>query len=64
MTQPKPQLGITIFLYIFGLTLIVTAIIILLKGFGIVSWIPSYVIWALVLLTIGCGILAAINQRR
>ncbi|MGB2927257.1 MAG: hypothetical protein WBB82_18300 [Limnothrix sp.] len=51
-------------LYIFGVALIVTAIFILLKGAGILSAVPSFVIWAFVLVTIGAAILGGIGNSR
>ncbi len=56
--------GTSIFLYIFGTLLVVTAVVVLLQGLGILQSIPSYVIWALVLFSVGSGILAALNRSR
>lgn len=57
-----PRRAASIFLYIFGILLIVTAIVVLLQGLGILGTIPGYVIWALVLFSIGSGILAALDR--
>jgi len=51
-----------IILYTCGIGLILAAIIILLKGLGVLSAIPSFVIWALVLVAIGAGILGGISR--
>lgn len=65
MTYPRPpKTGLTIILYIFGLALIIAAIIIVLKGAGVLSVIPGYVIWSIVLLVIGLGILSGLNSWR
>lgn len=58
----QPGTGTTIFLYIFGIAFILTAVIVILKGSGVIDWIPSYAIWALVLLSIGTGVLAALKN--
>ncbi|MBD2312562.1 hypothetical protein H6G20_12900 [Desertifilum sp. FACHB-1129] len=58
----QPGTGTTIFLYIFGISLLVTAVIVVLRGTGVVGWIPGYVIWALVLFSIGAGVLAALKN--
>jgi hypothetical protein len=59
----EPQLGTTVILYIFGIALVITAIIITLKGLGILDVIPRYIIWALILLSVGLGILSAIGNK-
>lgn len=65
MTRPSnPKTGTAIVLYIFGIALVITAVIVLLKGAGVLAFIPSYVIWALVLLTIGSGIIGGLNNLK
>lgn len=61
--SPNPKFFTTIFLYICGIGLIMAALIILLKGLGIISNIPGYVILALILLAIGIGILGGIRNN-
>ncbi|AFY68716.1 hypothetical protein Pse7367_0405 [Thalassoporum mexicanum PCC 7367] len=58
------QLGTTatIFLYIFGFLLIITAIIIVLRGAGLIDWLPDYALWAIGLGVIGVGIIAGIRS--
>ncbi|MBK4731876.1 hypothetical protein JJD41_18660 [Oxynema sp. CENA135] len=60
--SPQPGTGKTIFLYIFGIFFLLSAIVVILKGTGILGWIPNYLIWALVLVSIGSGILAGIKN--
>lgn len=60
----NPGTGPTIFLYIFGIFCILTAIVVVLKGAGVLEWIPSYLIWALGLISIGAGILSALKRMR
>lgn len=62
MKRSNTGMSKRIVLYIFGVALIVSAILIVLKGFGILSAIPGFVIWALVLITIGIGILAGVKK--
>ncbi len=59
---PNSNVLTTILLYICGVALIMTAIVILLKGLGIISNLPEYVILALVLLAIGIGVLGGIRN--
>lgn len=57
----SPNFGVTIFLYVVGTLLVFMAIVLLLQAFGVV--VPQPAIYALVLLAIGFGILAAIRRR-
>lgn len=59
----SPNLGITIFLYIAGILLVMMAIVLLLQAFGVLTSIPRAAIWALVLLAIGSGILAGVRSQ-
>lgn len=59
-----PNPGITLFLYVFGIALIIAAILILLKGSGVITTIPNYVILALVLIALGLGILLGLKNLR
>ena len=58
------NLGISILLYIIGIMLVLTAVLILLKGFGLLNTLPNDVIWALVLLSIGFGIISGIRNQK
>lgn len=58
------NLFVTILLYIVGILLVMMAVLILLKGLGFVPTIPEYVVWALVLLAIGLGILGGLQKSR
>jgi hypothetical protein len=57
----SPNLAIKIFLYITGILLVMMAFVLLLQAFG--AKIPREVIPAVVLLSIGAGILAGIRSR-
>jgi len=59
-----PNQGITILLYIAGIALVITAIILVLRGTGVLKQIPDYLIWAIVLFTIGAGILGGLKSTR
>jgi len=60
------NVGISIILYIIGIMLVLTAVLIVLKGIGVLTTLPNYVIWALLLLSVGMGILGGLrnSQRR
>ncbi|MEM6753904.1 MAG: hypothetical protein AAF630_13115 [Cyanobacteria bacterium P01_C01_bin.38] len=58
----RPNLAITTFLYVAGSLLVVLAIVLLIQAFGLFEF-PQEAIYALVLLAIGAGILAAINRN-
>jgi hypothetical protein len=51
-------------LYIAGIALVIAAIILVLRGTGLLQQIPQYVIWAIILFTIGAGILGGIRSTR
>lgn len=59
-----PNLVISIILYIIGIMLVLTAVLILLKGLGWLTTLPTYAIWAMVLLSVGIGILGGIRSNR
>ena len=59
-----PSQATTILLYIAGIALVITAIILVLRGTGVLKQIPEYLIWALVLFTIGAGILGGLRSMR
>lgn len=61
MMNRSPGTGLTIFLYIFGIALITVAVVLLLQGSGVIKTIPNYLIIALVLISIGGGILAGLR---
>lgn len=59
-----PNQGITILLYIVGIALVIAALIVVLKGAGVLTQIPNYVIWGLILFAVGAGIISGINSMR
>lgn len=59
-----PSQVVTILLYILGIALMITAVIVVLRGAGILKQIPEYAIWAIVLFTLGAGILGGISSTR
>lgn len=63
MSNPrKSNTTVTILLATAGIALVAVAVIILLKGFGVITAIPNFVIWALALLILGIGILAGLRS--
>lgn len=63
MSEPV-NLAIRIILHVVGILLVMMAVLILLKGLGLLSTIPEYVVWALVLLALGVGIIAGLRSSR
>ncbi|MBW4575853.1 MAG: hypothetical protein KME08_11270 [Aphanothece sp. CMT-3BRIN-NPC111] len=59
-----PKSVTEIFAYIFSSVLGITIVVYLLRGFGILTFIPGGVIWFLLLLSIGTGILYGIMRAR
>lgn len=66
MSGSPNNVGISIILYVIGIMLVLTAVLIVLKGIGVLTTLPNYVIWALLLLSVGMGILGGLrnSQRR
>jgi hypothetical protein len=58
------NVGISIILYIIGIMLVLTAVLIVLKGIGVLTTLPNYVIWALLLLSVGMGILGGLRNSQ
>lgn len=49
---------------LFGFSLGLTILVYVLRGFAVLSMIPGGVIWALIMLSIATGILAALQVMR
>lgn len=62
MNRQPPNILVTILLYIVGILLVMMAVLILLKGLGWLPTIPDYVLWALVLLALGGGIIGGLRS--
>lgn len=60
----SPNVGISIALYTVGILLVVTAVLILLKAFGLLTTLSNDVIVALVLLSVGVGIISGMRSSR
>ncbi|MDX2239551.1 MAG: hypothetical protein NW224_02600 [Leptolyngbyaceae cyanobacterium bins.302] len=56
------NLALRIVLHIVGILLVMMAILILLKGLGLLPTIPEYVVWALILLALGTGIIGGLRS--
>ncbi|MEB3278955.1 MAG: hypothetical protein VKK42_08570 [Lyngbya sp.] len=59
----SPKTGTKIVLFTVGIALIIIAVIVVLRGLGILSAIPDFIIWALVLLTLGIGIIGGLVSQ-
>lgn len=55
-------LALRIILSILGIALVILAVLILLKGLGVLPRIPDYVAWALVLFAVGAGIMGGLRS--
>ncbi|MEY3869187.1 MAG: hypothetical protein RLZZ338_3078 [Cyanobacteriota bacterium] len=51
------------FYYIFGLVVGLTLFIWILRGFGVLTFLPSSLIWILLFLSIATGILTSLKRR-
>lgn len=65
--QP-PDPGLRTFLYIMGVStgvgLLLAALVLLLQGIGLISAVSPYIIWAIVLFSLGLGILMGLSKSR
>ncbi|MEO1094507.1 MAG: hypothetical protein AAFX01_06360 [Cyanobacteria bacterium J06638_28] len=64
MRGDSNNLVIMIVLNIVGVMLVMGAGILILRGLGWIQQIPDYVVWALLLLALGVGILGGIRTAR
>ncbi len=62
--SPSPPSDTLIYAYIFAISLAVTVFVYVLRGLGILTFIPGGVLWLLILLTIGTGIVYGIQKTR
>lgn len=58
------NVALMILLNVVGVMLVMGAAILLLRGVGLIAQIPEYVIWAMLLLALGVGILGGIRTAR
>ncbi|MBD1939165.1 hypothetical protein [Microcoleus sp. FACHB-68] len=56
--------GTAVLPYIFGIVLGLTVLVWLLRGFGILTFIPGSILWILILLSITTGIISRLQSRR
>lgn len=62
MTPPRSD--VLTFAYIFSITLAITIVVYLLRGFGILTFLPGGIIWLLILLSIGTGVLYGVQRTK
>jgi hypothetical protein len=62
--SPSPPSDTLIYAYVFAISLAVTVFVYVLRGLGILTFIPGGVLWLLILLTIGTGIVYGIQKTR
>ncbi|NER32035.1 MAG: hypothetical protein F6J89_31625, partial [Symploca sp. SIO1C4] len=65
--QP-PDPGLRTFLYIMGVStgvgLLLAALVLLLQGIGVIQKVADTIIWAIVLFSLGLGILMGLNRSK
>ena len=59
----SPKLRTPLFARIFGIILAITLIIWLLRGLGVLTFIPGGIIWLLLFLSIGTGVISTLQRR-
>ena len=59
----SPKLRSPSFARLFGIILGITVITWLLRGFGILTFIPGGVIWLLLFVSIGTGVISTLQRR-
>ena len=64
----SPNQGSKTVLYIIGISvglgLLFSAFVFLLLGTGIIKQVPQYIIWAIILFSVGIGILSGVTMSR
>ena len=61
--SPSPPSEVRIFAYAFGITVAIALIVYLLRGFGVLTFIRGGVIYLLILLSIGTGIVYGLKKN-
>ena len=63
---PSPPSETLVFAYAFGITLAITILVYVLRGFGIPGFtaLPGGVIWVLILLSIATGLVYGVQKTR
>ncbi|NEO42938.1 MAG: hypothetical protein F6K55_07530 [Moorea sp. SIO4A3] len=50
--------------YFFGALIAITVMVYLLRGFGIITFLPGGILWLLILLSIGTGLFYGVQKTR
>ncbi len=61
--KKNPYLKVPSFYYILGLVVGLTLFIWILRGLGVLTFLPSSLIWILLFLSIATGILTSLKRR-
>lgn len=64
MANNSNNLVLMIILNALGIMLVMGAALLVLRGLGWINQIPNYVIWAMLLLALGVGILGGLRTAR
>ncbi|NEO74287.1 MAG: hypothetical protein F6K52_33720 [Moorea sp. SIO3H5] len=63
MSSPS-QSETLIIAYFFGALIAITVMVYLLRGFGIITFLPGGILWLLILLSIGTGLFYGVQKTR
>ena len=61
---PSPPSETLIVTYVFAVTVVVTVVVYLLRGFGLLTFLPGAVLWVLILLSIATGLVYGVQKTR
>ncbi|MFN6566480.1 hypothetical protein A6770_03055 [Nostoc minutum NIES-26] len=63
--SPNPQARKLLYIVgvALGLALLLTALIYFLLGIGVIKSVSTYVVWAIILFSIGAGLLSGVGTR-
>ncbi|MEQ8756812.1 hypothetical protein [Coleofasciculus sp. G1-WW12-02] len=62
--SPLPPSDTLIYAYIFSISVAVTFVVYILRGFGILSFIPGGILWLLILLSIATGVIYGVQKTK
>lgn len=63
MMTNSPRLKTPSFYYVFGIILGVTLLVWILRGLGVLSFLPGAIIWILLFLSIAAGVISSFQRR-
>jgi uncharacterized protein YqhQ len=66
LVSPSPPSETQTLTYVFGITLAITVLVYVLRGFGVpgITSLPGAVLWILILLSIATGLMYGVQKTR